>query len=86
MQKNRVEAFSDGVIAVLLTILVLELKPPSGTTYQDLLPLWPKFLSYLLSFVYVGIYWNNHHHLFHLVEKIKGGAMWANMHLLLWLS
>lgn len=86
MKKNRLEAFSDGVMAVILTILVLELKVPHGTEYRDLAPLIPKFLCYVLSFVYVAIYWNNHHHLFQIVEQVRGAALWANMHLLLWLS
>jgi len=86
MHKGRLEAFSDGVIAIIITIMVLELRPPEGATFHDLLPLWPKFLSYALSFVYVGIYWNNHHHMFQSVQKINGKVLWANMHLLFWLS
>ena len=86
MEKNRLEAFTDGVIAVIITIMVLELKPPHEATWQSLLGNWPVFLSYVLSFIYVGIYWNNHHHLMHLVERINGKVMWANLHLLFWLS
>jgi uncharacterized membrane protein len=86
MEKNRLEAFTDGVIAVIITIMVLELKPPHDAGLQALLGNWPVFLSYVLSFVYVGIYWNNHHHLMHLVERIDGRVMWANLHLLFWLS
>ncbi|WP_347259559.1 TMEM175 family protein [Rudaea sp.] len=86
MEKNRLEAFTDGVIAVIITIMVLELKPPHAATWQSLLGNWPVFLSYVLSFVYVGIYWNNHHHLMQLVERIDGKVMWANLHFLFWLS
>ncbi|MFT3789610.1 MAG: TMEM175 family protein [Rudaea sp.] len=86
MEKNRLEAFTDGVIAVIITIMVLELKPPHEATFAALLDNWPVFLSYVLSFVYVGIYWNNHHHLMHAVEKIDGKVMWANLFLLFWLS
>ena len=86
MQKSRLEAFSDGVIAIIITIMVLELKIPHGHHFADLVPLFPVFISYILSFVFVGIYWNNHHHMFHVVKKISGGVMWANMHLLFWLS
>ena len=86
MPKSRLEAFSDGVIAVIITIMVLEMKVPHGTEIEALLPMWPVFLSYVLSFVYVGIYWNNHHHLMHATDRITGGALWANMHLLFWLS
>jgi uncharacterized membrane protein len=86
MGKNRLEAFSDGVIAILITIMVLELKVPHGATIDVLLPLWPIFLSYVLSFIYIGIYWNNHHHLIHAVHEIRGGVLWANLHLLFWLS
>lgn len=86
MTKNRLEAFSDGVIAIIITIMVLELKVPHHDTPADLLPLWPVFLSYILSFIYVGIYWNNHHHLLHAVQKIDGGVMWANMGLLFTIS
>ncbi len=86
MSKTRLEAFSDGVIAIIITIMVLELKIPEGNTLASLAPVAPKFLSYLLSFVFVGIYWNNHHHLMHIVERINGKVLWANMHLLFWLS
>jgi len=86
MGKNRLEAFSDGVIAVIITILVLELKVPHGGTFDALLPLWPVFMSYVLSFIYVGIYWNNHHHMLHAVKEVSGGVLWANLHLLFWLS
>jgi uncharacterized membrane protein len=86
MKTTRLEAFSDGVIAILITIMVLELKVPHGTDIQALLPQIPVFLSYLLSFVYVGIYWNNHHHMFHVVECVSGAILWANLNLLFWLS
>jgi uncharacterized membrane protein len=86
MTKGRLEAFSDGVIAILITIMVLELRPPEGSDFADLKPLVPNLLVYLLSFVYLAIYWNNHHHLFHVVEHIDGGVLWANMGLLFWLS
>ena len=86
MTKNRLEAFSDGVMAIIITIMVLELKVPHGDGPSDLLPLLPVFLSYVLSFIYVGIYWNNHHHLFHAVKHINGPILWANLHLLFWLS
>ena len=86
MDKGRLEAFSDGVIAILITIMVLELKIPHGQEWADLKPLFPVALTYLLSFIYLGIYWNNHHHLFCLVERISGGVLWANLHLLFWLS
>jgi uncharacterized membrane protein len=86
MNKNRLEAFSDGVIAIIITIMVLEFKVPHGEQLTDLLPLWPVFLSYVLSFVNVGIYWNNHHHLMHAVSKVNGTILWANLHLLFWLS
>lgn len=86
MQKNRVEAFSDGVLAIVITIMVLELKVPHGDSLENLLPLLPKFLSYILSFIYVGIYWNNHHHLFQAVKNVHGPVLWANSHLLFWLS
>src|SRR6478735_4051981 len=86
MGKGRLEAFSDGVIAVIITIMVLELKVPHGTDLAALVPLVPVFLSYVLSFVYVGIYWNNHHHMLYAVESINGRALWANLHLLFWLS
>jgi len=84
--KGRIEAFSDGVIAIIITIMVLELKVPHEPTREAIMPLLPVFLSYILSFIYVGIYWNNHHHLFHTVERINGQIMWANLHLLFWLS
>ena len=86
MGKGRLEAFSDGVLAIIITIMVLELKVPLGTELASLKPLVPVFISYLLSFINIGIYWNNHHHLFHAASKINGGVMWANAHLLLWLS
>jgi len=86
MTRGRLEAFSDGVIAIILTIMVLELRPPHGHGFLDLAPLLPKFLSYLLSFVFVAIYWNNHHHLLHAVERVNGRILWANAHLLFWLS
>jgi uncharacterized membrane protein len=86
MGKGRLEAFSDGVIAVIITIMVLELKVPHGTDLAALVPLLPVFLSYVLSFVYIGIYWNNHHHMLHAVQRINGRALWANLHLLFWLS
>jgi TMEM175 potassium channel family protein len=86
MNKARLEAFSDGVIAVIITILVLELKVPHGAEASALLPLLPVFLSYVLSFVLVGIYWNNHHHMFHAVHHVDGDILWANLHLLFWLS
>ena len=86
MNKTRLEAFSDGVIAILITILVLELKVPHGTDLAALEPLAPVFLTYVLSFVMLGIYWNNHHHLLHTADRISGGILWANLHLLFWLS
>ena len=86
MSKGRLEAFSDGVLAIIITIMVLELKVPHGATLKDLAPLFPVFLSYVLSFLYVGIYWNNHHHMLHAASKVTGGVLWANMHLLFWLS
>jgi uncharacterized membrane protein len=86
MSPKRLEAFSDGVIAIIITIMVLELRPPEGMEFDGLQPLVPKFLAYLLSFVLVGIYWNNHHHLFHVVERIDGAVMWSNMALLFCLS
>jgi uncharacterized membrane protein len=86
MTKSRLEAFSDGVIAIIITIMVLELKVPRGSDLAALRPLLPIFLSYVLSFVFVGIYWNNHHHLLHVATKVTGGIMWANLHLLFWLS
>src|SRR6185295_10609080 len=86
MQKNRLEAFSDGVLAIIITIMVLELKVPHRVEFAALKPLLPVFLSYVLSFIYVGIYWNNHHHLFHSTKYVSGGILWANLHLLFWLS
>jgi uncharacterized membrane protein len=86
MGKNRLEAFSDGVIAIIITIMVLELKVPHGPDLQALVPLIPTLLGYLLSFVYVGIYWNNHHHMLSAVEEVNGKILWANLHLLFWLS
>ena len=86
MKKGRLEAFSDGVFAIIITIMVLELKVPHGEHFDALLPLWPVFLSYVLSFVYVGIYWNNHHHLFQACDRVSGAVLWANLHLLFWLS
>jgi TMEM175 potassium channel family protein len=86
MTKGRMEAFSDGVIAIIITIMVLEMKAPHEATVSALRPLVPVFLSYVLSFVYVGIYWNNHHHLGHAVRHVSGGVLWANLHLLFWLS
>lgn len=86
MGKGRIEAFSDGVLAIIITIMVLELKVPHGESVAALAPLVPVFLSYVLSFVYVGIYWNNHHHMFHATRKISGRVLWANLHLLFWLS
>ncbi|MGD8428572.1 MAG: TMEM175 family protein [Balneolaceae bacterium] len=86
MKKNRLEAFSDGVIAILITIMVLELKVPHGDSIIALLPLFPVFLSYILSFIYLGIYWNNHHHMLHTCNKVTGPILWANLHLLFWLS
>ncbi len=86
MEKNRLEAFSDGVVAILITIMVLELKVPHGADWAALAPLFPVFLSYVLSFVYLGIYWNNHHHMLHTVRRVTGPILWANLHLLFWLS
>jgi uncharacterized membrane protein len=86
MNKNRLEAFSDGVIAIIITIMVLELKVPHGEGLDALAPLLPVFLSYVLSFVYVGIYWNNHHHMLHASGRVTGAVLWANLHLLFWLS
>ena len=86
MGKSRLEAFSDGVIAIVITIMVLELKAPHAPTVQALAPLLPVFLSYVLSFVYLDIYWNNHHHMLHTVTHVSGGVLWANLHLLFWLS
>src|SRR6185436_4324143 len=86
MGKGRLEAFSDGVFAVIITIMVLELKAPHGADLEAFRPLLPGFLTYVLSYIFLGIYWNNHHHLLHVVDRISGGAMWANLHLLFWLS
>ncbi|MHB1993021.1 TMEM175 family protein [Metallibacterium scheffleri] len=86
MRTNRLEAFSDGVMAIIITIMVLELKVPHGATLAALKPLLPVLSSYVLSFVYIGIYWNNHHHLFHAATRVSGGMLWANLHLLFWLS
>ncbi|MGL2965979.1 TMEM175 family protein [Flavobacterium sp. XGLA_31] len=86
MNKNRLEAFSDGVLAIIITIMVLEFKVPEGIDCTSLKPILPKFLSYILSFIYVGIYWNNHHHMMHTVKRVNGGILWANLHLLFWLS
>lgn len=84
--KGRLEAFSDGVLAIIITIMVLELKIPHGDSLETLAPLVPAFLSYVLSFIYVGIYWNNHHHMLQTAERVTGGILWANLHLLFWLS
>ncbi|MBC8152580.1 MAG: DUF1211 domain-containing protein [Bacteroidetes bacterium] len=86
MKKNRLEAFSDGVIAIIITIMVLEMKIPPGDSLNALRPLIPVFISYILSYIYVGIYWNNHHHLWQLVDRVDGKVLWANLHLLFWLS
>lgn len=86
MGKNRLEAFSDGVLAIIITIMVLELKVPHAAEFSALMPLLPVFLAYLLSFVYIAIYWNNHHHLMHTVQHVSASILWANMHLLFWLS
>ena len=86
METNRLEAFSDGVIAIIITIMVLEMKPPHSATIESLRPLMPVFSSYVLSFIYVGIYWNNHHHLLQSATEVSGPILWANMHLLFWLS
>jgi len=86
MGKGRLEAFSDGVLAIIITIMVLEMKVPHGDSLASLKPLLPVFLSYILSFVYIGIYWNNHHHMLHVTRQVNGKALWANMHLLFWLS
>ena len=86
MGKTRLEAFSDGVIAIIITIMVLELKIPHGESIATLAPLAPAFMSYVLSFIYVGIYWNNHHHMLHACTRVTGGVLWANLHLLFWLS
>ena len=86
MPKNRLEAFSDGVIAIIITIMVLEMKVPHGTDLAALKPILPVFLSYVLSFIYIGIYWSNHHHLLHVTHRVSGAILWANLHLLFWLS
>ena len=86
MKPNRLEAFSDGVIAIIITIMVLELHAPHEPTWTALRPLWPVIISYVLSFIYIGIYWNNHHHMLHLTRQVSGGILWANLHLLFWLS
>ncbi|HEY2496582.1 MAG TPA: TMEM175 family protein [Candidatus Angelobacter sp.] len=86
MNKGRLEAFSDGVLAVIITVMVLEMKSPQGTSLASLRPVVPIFLSYILSFVYIGIYWNNHHHLLHATQRVNGATLWANLHLLFWLS
>lgn len=86
MERGRLEAFSDGVIAILITIMVLELKIPHGADWESLRPLLPVFLTYVLSFIYLGIYWNNHHHMLYVTDQINGKVLWANMHLLFWLS
>ncbi|MBS1547754.1 MAG: DUF1211 domain-containing protein [Bacteroidetes bacterium] len=86
MGTNRIEAFSDGMMAIFITIMVLEFKVPEGSSAKDLLPLVPKVMSYVLSFIYVGIYWNNHHHLFHTVKEVSGAILWTNLHFLFWLS
>ena len=86
MNKNRMEAFSDGVIAIIITIMVLEMKPPAGASLSALVPLMPVFIAYVLSFIYVGIYWNNHHHMLHAAQHVNGAILWANLHLLFWLS
>src|SRR5882672_4004765 len=86
MTKDRLAAFSDGVVAIIITIMVLELRPPHGTGLADLKPVLPVFLSYVLSFGYIAIYWNNHHHLLHVARSVNGAILWANLHLLFWLS
>ena len=86
MPTSRLEAFSDGVLAIIITIMVLEMRAPHGPSFADLRPLVPVFVSYILSFIYLGIYWNNHHHLMHAAERVSGGVLWANLHLLFWLS
>lgn len=86
MGKSRLEAFSDGVLAIIITIMVLELKVPHGENVSALIPLFPVLMSYILSFIYVGIYWNNHHHMLYLIQHVSGGVLWANLHLLFWLS
>jgi len=86
VSRNRLEAFSDGVLAIVITIMVLELKVPHGTDWAALRPLLPGFLTYVLSFIYLAIYWNNHHHMLHVTERVNGSILWANLHLLFWLS
>ena len=86
MKKSRLEAFSDGVLAIIITIMVLDLRTPQGATFAALQPLWPVLACYLVSFVFIGIYWNNHHHLWQVVERVDGAVLWANLHLLFWLS
>jgi uncharacterized membrane protein len=86
MRTNRIEAFSDGVIAIIITVMVLEMKVPHGTDWNALVGVLPAFLTYVMSFVYLGIYWNNHHHMMHLCDGVNGRTLWANMHLLFWLS
>jgi uncharacterized membrane protein len=86
MNRTRLEAFSDGVLAIIITIMVLEIKVPHGDNFEALKPLIPVVVSYLLSFIYIGIYWNNHHHMMHTVKHVSGGILWANLHLLFWLS
>jgi uncharacterized membrane protein len=86
MPKARLEAFSDGVLAIIITIMVLEMKVPHGTDIEVMRPLLPVFYSYVLSFLYIGIYWNNHHHMLHAARQVSGGVLWANLHLLFWLS
>ncbi len=86
MHKNRLEAFSDGVLAIVITVMLLEMKVPSGSSLDDLRPVLPLFLSYVLSFLYVGIYWNNHHHMMHAASAVDGAVLWANLHLLFWIS
>lgn len=86
MHKNRLEAFSDGVLAIIITVMVLQMKVPHGTDIDALEPAFPVFLSYVLSFIYIGIYWNNHHHLLHTVQRVTGSILWANLNLLFWLS
>jgi len=86
MSSRRLEAFSDGVVAIIITIMVLELRAPHGAGWADLQPLFPALLTYLMSFVFLGIYWNNHHHLLHMADRINGAILWANLHLLFWLS
>ncbi len=86
MKTNRLEAFSDGVLAIIITIMVLELEAPDEVTLEALIPLFPVFISYLISFIFLGIYWNNHHHLFQITERVNGKILWANLHLLFWLS